>query len=451
MSDLLDFSNVIMPLLAVIICWIYLFRRLKRAMTLPPLVDVGLIFVTFVSLYAAVPLINALFVGDNLNRLTDNRLRAYLPSSSEVGIFSWNSVVFLVGFVLVYGRVWRQEMKLLLNPEDGLQFVSGNVTLVVILGIYFTALAIVSGVVTSTSYDDSYLDNFERYANLPLFLQQITGRLNSMFFVAKIALVVLIVRNLRDPWWQFVGLAWLIYEVARPFLELGSRSSSAFLLLTALLCYHSMVKPIALRAIITLSVFLFSAYMIQGVLRSGADTSEAGFLTAALSMNEFQSVFATQYDLSMQYSESNQNVPWQVFVADFLRLFPQQIVPFEKVDPAEWYLDLIGYKGTGVGFSFGVISEGLLGFGLVDIFFRGAILGGVLGLIHNVACKHSRSFGWIVFYLWFCTRIYLSYRNSLFFWLSSFFYEFLPGIAMLYILRSGTRRRSSNSIGDQLG
>jgi hypothetical protein len=443
MNDILDFGNVFAPLLATVVCWMYLLRRLRGPTETYPICDVGLIFATFVSLYAVMPLVAVLIVGDNINDLTDNRLRGYFPSPEEVGSFSWNSVAFLGGFVLVYSKVWRQRLQILFSFEDGQKLVSGALAIVVILSIYFIVLAIIGGVVTTTTYDDSYIDNYERYANLPLVLQQITGRLNGVLFVSKIALVAIVVRNIRDPWWQFIGVIWLIYELAKPFIELGSRSGSMFLFLVLICCYNSMVRPIAIPKLVSLVLAFFLAYMVQGVLRSGADISGVGTIASTLSMNEFQSVFATAFDIKIRFESGHQDVPWQLYVADFMRLVPQQLSPLEKVDPAEWYLELIGYKGTGVGFSFGVISEGLLGFGLIDIFVRGAVLGGVVGLIHNAACKNSRSFGWIIFYLWFCTRIYLSYRNSIFFWLSSFFYEFLPAIAMLHLLKSGTRRNRS--------
>ena len=114
------------------------------------------------------------------------------------------------------------------------------------------------------------------------------------------------------------------------------------------------------------------------------------------------------------------------------------MLPFEKMDPAQWYLELIGYKGSGVGFSFGLISEGEMGFGWPDIMIRGVALGALLGWIHNAVIKHSHHFGWIIFYLWLCTRVYLSFRNSTLYWLALVILQLLPAVIFINMVKKRT-------------
>ena len=440
MTEIAGFGNLIAPLIAIIACWLYLFRRLHRTNEPLPLADVGFIFATFVSLYAIVPIVAALMIGDNINFLTDNRLRVYAPSPAEVGTFMWYYVAFLASFIAAYLYTRKGEIRFEIGTTVTRQFMPGVIFLAVTLSAYFIVLDITADVVTSTSYDEAFLDNVERYANLPLFLRQITGHLNGILLAAKIALAAIVAINIRQRSWRLYGGLWLVYELFLPFFQLGARSSSFFVILTFVLCYHKLIRPISGGLILSGSLSLFTAYLIQGVVRAGADLGELGFVESLLTANEFQSLFGTAFDMKMRVDAGTIATPSALFFADFLRLFPQQVIPFEKLDPSEWYLELIGYRGTGVGFSFGAISEAMIGFGLPDLLMRGAILGAVVGWIHNVACKRAYHFGWIIFYLWFCTRIYLSFRNSIFYWIGLFGFELLPAIILFNVLRRREKR-----------
>jgi hypothetical protein len=443
MNHITELGSVLLPLLASAFCFVYLILHLSRNMAKLPLADVGLIFSTFVFLYTVMPLLGAVLAEGNASDFTDNRLRAYDPSPSEVGEFMWNYVAFLAGFVAVYSQVRRQEIIINIDTENIRQFQTGTLVLVVFLSIYFLVLNALSGVAIGTTYDESFFENFERHSNLPLIVQQVSSRLTGILLIAKIALVAIIVANRRYPLWRLFGAIWLIFEIARPFVELGARSGSFFILITFISCFHYMVRPIALRSILIGAIVLFTGYLTQGILRSGSDYGQFGLFEATLAGNEFQSMFATAFDIKNQMENAAVHVPWQVYFSDFLRVLPQQLVPFIKLDSAEWYLDLVGAKGLGLGFGFGAISEGLIGFGLPDLLIRGALLGGVVGLIHNATCKNAGSFVWIIFYLWFCTRIYLSFRNSIFFWLSSILYEFVPAMLVLFVMRNKNLRNIS--------
>ncbi len=442
MDDFSSMLHAIAPLIFASACWLYLFLRLSRTSTRVPLMDVGLTYASVVLLYTVVPIISALVLGESANPLTDNRLMVYRPSRSEVGDFMWRYVAVLAGFVGTYPLIWRQELRIALDFESTKRYWRVTLTFVIGLTIYFLILSLTSGVAYRGTFDEGFLDSAEKYAALPILARQISGRLAGVLLATKITLVIIIVGQFRKPMWRYGGLCWCFYEFIIPFIDLGSRSSSLFVIFTFIIAYHTFVRPIPSGAIVLGGCVVIAVFLIQGIVRAeGAQAllEEFGVLTALLSSNEFQSVFGTAYDIHMRQEVGDLEIPWQIYFADFFRLLPQQMFPIQKVDQAEWYLEMIGYSGEGVGFTFGTVSEGVIGFGILELAVRGVVLGVVLGFIHNFVCRRGNGFIVIFFYVWLCTRVYLSIRASTFYWLSSVLFEFAPFALVIYLLRSGSK------------
>jgi hypothetical protein len=442
MNDTSSALHLIAPLGAAVLCWLYLVYAIRRKTKTVPLLDVGLIFTSIVVLYALVPLVGTLVLGDETTLITDNRMLLYRPSSEEIGAFMWRYIAILAGFVITYPKIRKSDLRITFDHEAVHQYWGGVFAIVAVLTIYFFVLTLTTGVLSARSYNEAFSGDYAEYTSLPLFVQQITGRLAGILFAAKLALVMIVVGQFRTPAWRYGGFVWLLYEFLSPFVELGSRSNSLFVIFAFIVCFHTMVRPVSFGIVALAATTLLGGFFIQGVLRSGSYVGEFGILEATLSMNEFQSLFGTAYDIYMRLEAGDLQIPWQVYLGDYLRPIPQQLLPFEKVDQSEWYLELIGYKGEGVGFMFGIISEGLIGFGIWELAFRGVVLGLALALIHNMVCRRGDSFMWVCFYLWLCTRIYLSFRGSTFFWLSSFVLEFLPFALAVRVLRNRPRYNS---------
>ena len=54
-----------------------------------------------------------------------------------------------------------------------------------------------------------------------------------------------------------------------------------------------------------------------------------------------------------------------------------------KIDPADWYLEVVGIQGTGQGLMFGVIAQSIIGWGAVELALRGIALGTLFALMHR--------------------------------------------------------------------
>lgn len=446
-----EFSYLAAPLAATIAIWLIFVRAIYRKSNSFPVVDVGVFLATTVLIYTCVPLLVALIAGIQLTDLSDNRLRTLAPDEREMGLFFWHYVAFLAGLSVSYASMRRGEF---IVPR--LSTAGSAIRLSVIFSIlgitgFFLALRFATGIDVSPSYSE-YVENAQVYASMPLALRQVVGHLGGMLFIAKLALLAIVFQNIRNPAWRFFGVLWIGAELVMPFIQLGSRTNAMLLGMGAVMFYHLHIKPLRGITLFGLALVGLSGFLIQGVLRSTFSPGELQGLDALTVANEFQSVFATGYDIYKMHTEGGLIVPWQIYIGDFLRILPQQLSPITKIDQSEWYLKAIGYAGEGVGFTFGAVAEGVIGFGLPQLFFQGLLLGWVLAKIHNACAKRTDKLLWLVFYIWFCTKIYVSFRSSTFYWLTYVAYDFLPYVVVLNILRFAINgARSSPNLSNNAG
>ena len=77
---------------------------------------------------------------------------------------------------------------------------------------------------------------------------------------------------------------------------------------------------------------------------------------------------------------------------------------------AQWYLYLNGWEDDGVGFGFGAISQGVLGWGKLDLLIRGLVTGAFFGLLHRTVNNKEVSIWSIVFYVFVAIKGYQTFR-----------------------------------------
>jgi hypothetical protein len=168
--------------------------------------------------------------------------------------------------------------------------------------------------------------------------------------------------------------------------------------------------------------------------------------------NEFSGLYATAYDVAQRHNDGRlSKVPWQLYLNDLLLMVPSQLLPFEKVEPSEWYMDQIGLRDTGAGFMWSVISQAEVGFGIPELILRGAVLGILFAYLHRWYIRRSDS--WIVtgFYVFMCLMSYYTFRATTFFFLVFIEYWFLGSLLFIYVLSmflpmSAKRRRHPGAI-----
>jgi hypothetical protein len=270
--------------------------------------------------------------------------------------------------------------------------------------------------------------------SLPLFLEQVTYKVMAVGLVLEFALIILLVRQVDIPASRWALWIWAALQVGTVVSVLGARSQAVFFLVAWLLAQQRLRPQMRPISFLLVGVLILAAATLYGYFRGASNQVDT--LQATLSASsEFQSMYGTAYNL--MYLRDTGGLPdirWQMYFADLFRLIPQQLLPFEKVDPNDWYLDLIGQKGTGVGFMFGVISEAVVGLGVLEMLVRGLIVGLVFGAIHNWYVRRATKFWPTLFYLWLCVRSYYTYRASSFYLLGEFVLVFIPAYLLVRIL-----------------
>ena len=113
---------------------------------------------------------------------------------------------------------------------------------------------------------------------------------------------------------------------------------------------------------------------------------------------------------------------------------PEQIWPFQKLGGADWYLIEKGIDGTGVGFMWGVVTQGMIGFDYIELALRGIFLGYVLAKIHGWYQTRQNGFLETLFYIVLCSYVLATFRDTTgaLFW--GIFWEFLPFYVILRVL-----------------
>jgi hypothetical protein len=225
--------------------------------------------------------------------------------------------------------------------------------------------------------------------------------------------------------WRLVLFLWLSVEVSLAVSTLGSRTEAALLLMTCVFLYHRLLKPLSVLRAALIGLVLVAGLLAFGFARDfGLKNIDRGNVLATAS--EFQVLFANAYDLEMRQRAGSLEVPWQIRVNELYMPIPSQFLPFPKIDPADWYLEVVGLAGTGQGLMFGVIAQAIVGFDWIELVARGVLLAVVYGLIHRWYARRAQGYWPTLLYLFLCTWVYYTFRMTTFFMIYQVIYYFLP-------------------------
>jgi hypothetical protein len=242
-----------------------------------------------------------------------------------------------------------------------------------------------------------------------------------------------------------VLLLWLGLEGLSTVSNMGARTYFAMLILSSVLLYHRLVRPLPIVRAAILSALLLGTLLIYGLARDLATASGSGLRTVAnttssrwATMNEFQALYGIAYELhARKATGALGKVPWELYATEFSQLIPSQLLPFNKADPC------LGYPvvdGMGVGCVLGVISQSVIGLDWIELVVRGLFLGTLFALIHRWYARRQDGYWTTMFYLCLCIWAYYTFRGSTLFIAYYVLYQFLPllvgvGIAQLIVRR----------------
>jgi hypothetical protein len=404
-----------------------------------PFFEVGAFYVAVVAVYSLYPLIGFLVNGLTYSPLNDSRLFKTQPTSQEIAAIGWYYAVYLLSFIIVYllarGRLPLEQRRF--NPPSRIT-VAIIIVFYAIVKLFFLFLNFAYNLSYST-YGESYLV-FQR---LPLVLAQIAGQLKGATFTLELLILTALFQNYRKN--RIFIYGYLAFIGLPTFFRIGSRTELLLLLFTAVILYHFLFKKIKLKLILLYGLIALTLFTILGILRSysQANNLALNFNFFAYS-SEFETIFANAYDLNHLKLEGKINdIPLSFYLADFLALFPQQIVPIEKINPSSWYVNKFypNYAALGGGLALGASSESILSLGWIDLIWRGGILGFIFAQLHRYYLLSRPNFWTFTFYIWITVFSYQSFRTGTFSLLPLAFYQFIPFMLGVKIVAALVKRR----------
>jgi hypothetical protein len=410
-----------------------------------PLFEIGAWTVTSTTAYTTLPLIQHLVAGMEWTILSDNRLLQHMPSPHEFGSFAWNYVFYLLSFSMTYLAL-RANRSMMRKPIA--LFERGTLICAVALFVVFTIIPAAINVAYGIGvdfYGEDQLDNIGRIRAMPLILQQIRAQLLGARTFFEIIIVTWLCSNWRKRFAPRVVYLWLSLQIVTTLLVFGSRTELVVSLLVVVLAYHRLQEPLSGRFVAVVGVLLLAGVISYGLARDYMRLGEVDInfdgISPLSASNEFMAVYATGYDVHVKAQAGGlPPLPLQAYFNEVLMLIPQQILPFQKLDPSEWYLEMLGAHDTGVGFMWGVVSSAAVGFGVMELIVRGAVLGIVFGLFHRWCARRSGDWRVVCAYMMMCLWAYYTYRATTFYFLVFLEYRFVVPLVFLAMTSQALRR-----------
>ncbi len=422
---------VALPMLAAIVISVGFFIVLSHRSAYAPLAEIGVTFVAAVTVYLLVPLAVYLALGGTYTILNDNRLLQLQPSASEVASAGWLYVAFLASFAVVYLAVrGRAE-----PPRSGGGTISRD-RLKLMIGIYLL-FSLLTVLIVAPIRSETYEGGIAAVNALPLVMRQFMKLWEGWSILLTLGLRVWLFQDFERRKW--IIAAWIGYELLLVLSKLGSRTALAISLVSSFMLYHLLVRPIRVRTAILGATAGLTGFLALGVVRAYQGFGTAGQWSSGNAGGEFEVLFGNVVDIKQRLlSGEIRPLPIGFHLADLLAPFPSQILPFEKFDPAVWYIQSFYPEAAerGAGLAFGVIPQSLVGFGWIELMVRGAILGYAFASLHRYFSRHADRFWAMVLYVWITVWCYQSFRNQSFILVMYIVQWFLP---LVLVVEGGIR------------
>lgn len=407
--------------------------------------DLGIVFAAGIVAYSALPLFVFALTGfpeTRLDDFADARLLIIRVTEEDVVHVGLLYASLLLSFCAAY---YVTSSGRPIQPPSRSGNWTPTVVLVAVTYAFMASLPALARTVFGIPEPESYFGSYTQFLELPIVVQQVLHRSTGIAAGLKILLVLLLMHAFRE---RSLGLisVWIMLELALLVVQSGARTPLFMLLFAALLGYHLLLRPISTRVAAASAAVALSLFLMLGAARDLLFAEAGGGGAAFLTQNEFVTVFVNALDL-VWLSEEGRIVDYgeRFMFGDLLRLIPQQLLWFEKIDPAKWYVSTFykEYAEIGGGLAFGIVAESILGFGPMDLIGRGLMVGVALGTAQ--AWLTGRPSIWkVACYVWLLANCYQSIRNTAFVPAALFLYDFVPVLVLGWILHAWSARREAS-------
>lgn len=438
-----EFTSVVWVIFTLLALGALSFVLLSSRGGVAPL-EIGSVYLAVVLLYALVPLIFYLLLGGTYTPFNDARLYSIAPSARDVSRIGYYYLTYAASFVLAYLCVRGSrsvERTRYTEPDAATLFALITILIVLRFFLLLANVLFAEGVT-------SYIGTYTRFNHLPLLAQQILGHLGGMSLTVGVAAIVAAAGN----WLRFrvLVLSWLAVEAIVLAVGLGARTAFFVLCIALVVSLHIRHRPFRTVSLIILGGLLVFVFLLLGVFRSGTSEGLEGPIVAiARTASEFESLFANAIDidrLKLNGDLENSTVLIAAYLGDIFALFPQQMLPFEKVSLPDWYVTTHypEFAESGGGLAFGAIAESIVGNGMIDIILRGVGIGIIYGAIERACNRGFVSYWKCVLYVWMVCFCYQTFRSTTGSLLPMFAFHFIPSVIavrmLAYLLRNQPAR-----------
>jgi hypothetical protein len=420
---------------------------LRKRDSVAPVGEIGAWYVMAVTVYTGVPVAIFLVLGGEYTPLNDARLFAIQPTPSDVARIGWMYCVHLIAFGASYLSVRGK-----IRARHPLRVAIPNSTLWVAIAIWglltlFSFATSIQGIRA-----ENYAQGYATAAALPLAIRQVLKLAQGVTFIVIVVILISLFGDYTRRKWAI--FAWLLFQLTTTLLIAGARTGLVLSVAACVLLYHTTVRPISGRAALLAGAAGLMGFTALGVLRTLRSFGSPADFQSAPRGGEFEAVFANAVDLDMKTRSGEiRFVPLELSISDLLSPIPSQVLPFEKLNLADWYVSRFypEAKERGEGLAFGVVSQSLIGFGWLDLVLRGAVLGYIFARVHRYF-RHNGHRLWVTaFYVWLTVWCYQSVRNSSFDFVGFVLQQFVPTVIAIEMIRAVFVRVSRPSSSLELG
>ncbi|MES2176517.1 MAG: oligosaccharide repeat unit polymerase [Gemmatimonadota bacterium] len=407
------------PVAAVIVTMILFSLALIRLNGDLPYFETGFFFTVLVTIYSIYGPIAGIIGDLRYTPLNDLRLWLMKPTGEEIARIAWLHAALLASFATAYVLVRRRVPRI----EQGIERPDAS-TLIILIALYIAIKIFFLFLVAFFGLRfETYADEFRVVRSLPLIFMQLNNHLGGMLNSVQLLILLSLFANYEK--YKRVIFVWLGTSTVLAVAHFGSRTELFLLLLSAVIAYHRLVKPLSGRIVVAIGIAMLSAFLILGVIR----LLQSATVDEASTTSEFDALFTTAVDLARRNDyHTNLPPPPTRLYNDVLALIPQQLIPIQKGDMAVWYLKSYheDVYEEGGGYAFGIVAEAVVGYGLIELVIRGMLLGAMMAAFHRWYARTRHTVWTLGLYTWVTAISYLSYRNTTFTPIVILFFRFLP-------------------------
>jgi hypothetical protein len=424
------------PLLALVVIFsVFLAVIAAKQKAQMRFLQIGIVYAGFLLLYAAVPLL--MFAVSDFVHTPAGDYRLWPATIEQRATLAWWYVAALASFCTAYAMVPMRG-----RAHGTLSMTRPDVPLVFVLFVATLCAALVRLAVGQTlDTGGTYVGGYLAIQQLPLLAAQLFSQLLGSELTFQILLVTALFSHYRRArsflFLFFVGL--IVLNIVRP----GARTPMLLVFVSAAVMYDFFVRRLSMRFIAIAAAGGFVLFTSIAFFRQDTGKGPVSLKQAFVTMNEFEAMYGNAYELKYTLGQSGHALRTPaLYFADLTALFPQQIFPFQKTAPSLWYISTF-YRdllASGGGLAFGALSEAVIGAGVIELIWRGALLGLIFGLMHRRLLSRRVSFAFLGFYVWLTVWAFQSIRNTSFGLLNLALYRFLVPLCAVYLVAMLLRR-----------